>query len=209
MAAVDDLYAAVDALLNPRLVKVHDQLSTTVPSRLDQLEQAIEPSSGVTGTGSVYRAPAHLDVMALLAEIDLVTSAALRQSGYRGRLDQTRSWRIRAWTAYGPRWSVGAPYYLEAAIEDARKWVQRADGILTPDPQTIETRAQPCPSCANRTAMIWDPTMGERVQRSALYLDKSQMTVYCRRCPAAWGASLWPLLCKILEGSSSKPEGPQ
>jgi hypothetical protein len=147
--------------------------------------------------------------MALLAEIDLVTSAALRQSGYRGRLDQTRSWRIRAWTAYGPRWSVGAPYYLEAAIEDARKWVQRADGILTPDPQTVETRAQPCPSCSQRTAMVWDPTMGERVQRSALYLDKSQMTVYCRRCPAAWGASLWPLLCKILEGSSAKLEGPQ
>jgi hypothetical protein len=204
MAAVDDLYAAVDALLNPRLVKVHDQLSTTVPSRLDQLEQAIEPSSGVTGTGSVYRAPAHLDVLALLAEIDLVTSAALRQSGYRGRLDQTRSWRIRAWTAYGPRWSVGAPYYLEAAIEDARKWVQRADGILSPDPQTIETRAQPCPSCGNRNALVWDPVMSERVQRSALYLDKNQMVVFCRVCPAQWGASLWPLLCAVLEGRTSQ-----
>ena len=201
MATVDDLHEAVDDLLVPRSVDVRSGVVVLVPSLLDQLEQALESTSSRGGVaGNVYKSPAALDVLALLAEIDLVTSVGLRQSGYRDRLDQRRSWRIRAWTAYAPQWSVHARDYLAAAIADARHWVARGDAILTPDPQTVETRAQPCPACGHRTAMVWSEDHQERVQRSALYLDKAAMTVYCRRCPAQWGSSLWPLLCKILEG---------
>jgi hypothetical protein len=199
MSAVDDLHNALDELLNPRMVRLGSSV-LTVSSLLDQLQGAIEPSAGTTGTRSVYRPPAHLDVLALLAEIDLVTTAGLRQSGYRGRLDRARSWRIRAWSAYAPAWSVSAPDYLEHSIGDVRRWVSRGQNILVPDLQTVETRAQPCPACGNRTAMVWSENHGERVQRSALYLDKQAMVVYCRRCPAQWGASLWPLLCAVLEG---------
>lgn len=177
---------------------------TKLPSLLDQLQEASEPSSGVTGTGSVHRVPAHLDVLSLLADIDKTLALGLRSVGYRSRLDlHPRGDLIRMWASHAGEWRAVHPEYLYDSIGVVRRWVTRANNILMPDPQQIETRAQPCPSCDERTAMVWSDDLGERVQRASLYLDKTAMAVYCRRCGVRWPAPMWPLLCAMLEGRSS------
>ena len=124
---------------------------TKLPSLLDQLQEASEPSSGVTGTGSVHRVPAHLDVLSLLADIDKTLALGLRSVGYRSRLDlHPRGDLIRMWASHAGEWRAVHPEYLYDSIGVVRRWVTRANNILMPDPQQIETRAQPCPSCDER-----------------------------------------------------------
>lgn len=194
---VNDLRNAVNDLVRERSIVIRAGVTAIVPSLLDQLAQATEPTAGRDFVaGGMYRSPAHLDVLGLLSEIDAETSAALRAGGYQGRLDFGRRWRVQAWF-----WTARRhPGYQELALGHARRWVSRGELILTPDPQTIETRAQPCPVCGARTAMVFSEEHGEKIQRASLYLDKTTMTVYCRVCRAEWGMALWGLLCKILEG---------
>ena len=199
---VDELADAVAALIEPQIVE-HEGRLMRLSSILDQLVEASEPSSGVTGTGSVYRVPAHLDVVALLAAIDRTAAVGLRRVGYRGRLDHSRADLIRMWASHAGEWRATAPEYLYDAIGLVRRWVTRATTILAPDPQQIETRAQPCPNCKSRTAMVWSDDLGERVQRASLYLDKVAMVVYCRCCGAQWPAPTWSLLCAVLEDQSA------
>jgi hypothetical protein len=202
VAHAEDLRDVVRQLTDkiPTLVKGHPDL--ILPCLLDQLEMAREPSAGTTGTHSPYRSPVHLDVIALTDEMDSVTANGLRDSGYAGRLDLPRAYRLKYWAAHADRWVHQDHVYLDYAITTARSWVDRAKAILTPDPQTVETRAQPCPQCSYRTAMVWSDDHGERVQRSSLYLDITKQVVYCRVCAAHWAAPLWPLLCSILEQSA-------
>lgn len=196
-----DLRDAVDDLVNERSVEIRPGAYVRLPPLLDQLAEAAEPSSGVTGTKSPYRSPAHLDVLTLLADIDSTVNTGLRMFGVHDRFEaQPRSARVSMWAAKTARWQRANLAYYDQAVSTVRRWVARGDAILTPDPQTVETRAQPCPHCGRATAMVWSDEHGERVQRSALYLDKQAMVVYCRCCHAEWGSSLWGLLCKILEG---------
>lgn len=202
MASADDLRDVVRELTDkiPTLLKGHPDL--TLPCLLDQLEVAREPSAGTTGTHSPYRSPVHLDVVALTEEMDRITTDGLRATGYTGRLDLPRSYRLKYWACHADRWMAQDQTYLLYAITTARTWVERAKAILSPDPQTVETRAQPCPQCSCRTAMVWSEDHGERVQRSSLYLDIPKQVVYCRVCDARWPAPLWPLLCRILESNT-------
>lgn len=199
--AAADLRDGIDDLVNERLVELKPGVNLRMPPLLDQLVEAAEPSSGVTGTRSVYRSPAHLDVLALLADIDSTVNTGLRMFGVHDRFEgQTRSARLSMWAAKTARWRVHNSAYFDGAVSTVRRWVARGDAILTPDPQTVETRAQPCPNCGRATAMVWSDEHGERVQRSALYLDKQAMVVYCRCCHVEWDSTRWGLLCRILEG---------
>jgi hypothetical protein len=196
---IQALYGAVGDLVNTR---VDADTGYAVSCLIAQLEEAAEPSGGTgSGVANVYKSPAALEVLALLAEIDRVTTSGLRASGYRARLPALRTDRLHLWQGYAGTWRTLDRDYLAYAIRCAVRWREQAQAILMPDPQVIETRAQPCPSCGKRTAMVWHPDLGERVQRPSLYLDKATLTVYCRCCDAQWGTALWGILRAVLDAS--------
>jgi hypothetical protein len=200
----DELAEAVSLLVEPQPVDVLDpgwqELGIELPSLLDQLVEATESSSSRGGAArSRQTAPASLDVLGLLDSIDRWVASGLRYDGYRGRFDLGRAALLMRWASCAGRWRATDPRYLQASVIEARRWVIRAENILTPDPQTIETRAQPCPRCGKRTAMVRNDDLGEDVQRPSLYLDKAQMVVFCRCCHTQWPSSLWGLLRQMLE----------
>lgn len=190
-----ELTQAVDALLTSGSVDGHE-----LPGLLDQLQDAVENSGGSgSGRGSPQKAPASLDVLGLLAQIDAALASALRAAGCTGRLDKPRDELLRH--LVGHAGSAGA---TSAALADqVWRWVAAAHTILSPDRRIVETRAQPCPSCAVQTVLVWSADLGERVQRPALYLDTTDLTVYCRCCGASWGPSLWDFLRGLLENASN------
>jgi hypothetical protein len=191
-----ELTEAIDALLCPQLVDG----GMVTSSLLDQLEEAAESSGGLgSGKGSLQKAPAALDVLGLLTDIDHHVLHGLRRSQYRGSMQRPRAELLRVWMSHAGEWRAVYPDYLYESIGQVRRWVLRARNILTPDPQTIETQAQPCPVCRERTAFVWSDDLGERVQRPSLYLDKDAMTVYCRCCHASWGPRMWAFLRKVLD----------
>lgn len=190
-----ELTEAIDALLCPQLV---DGMITSC--LLDQLEEAAESSGGLgSGKGSLQKAPAALEVLGLLTDIDRHVLAGLRKSQYRGRIARPRAELLRVWMSHAGEWRAVYPDYLYESIGHVRRWVVRARNILTPDPQTIETQAQPCPVCGERTTFVWSDDLGERVQRPSLYLDKEAMTVYCRCCHSSWGPRMWSFLRRLLD----------
>lgn len=190
-----ELSEALDALLAPQAVDGY-----VLDSLLDQLEEAAESSGGLgSGKGSLQKAPASLEVLGLLAQIDGWVAKGLRMSRYLRRMDRPRAELIRVWAANAGEWRAVYPDYLYASIGEVRRWVVRSRTLLTPDPQTVETQAQPCPVCGKRTAMVWHDELAERVQRPSLYLDKDSMTVYCRCCGSSWGPRMWSFLRKLLD----------
>lgn len=192
-----ELTEAIDALLCPQLVG--DRIT---PCLLDQLEEATESSGGLgSGKGSLQKAPAALDVLGLLTDLDRYVLAGLRRAQYRGRTDRPRAELLRLWASHAGQWRAVYPNYLYESIGEVRRWVLRARNVLTPDPQTVETQAQPCPVCGKRTVFIWSDDLGERVQRPSLYLDKDAMMVYCRCCGSSWGPRMWTFLRKLLDGN--------
>lgn len=200
---VTQLREALIKLTEPQLVEVDDRAPQVLPCVVDQLEEATEPSGGASSSrGDAYKAPAALNVISLLGDIDNVTSAGMRRCGYHGRLDQPRRRRMQAWGRATSRLPMTHFDYLADAAERTKGWATRAQQILAPDPQTVETRAQPCPNCGRRTAMVWSEDLCEKVQRASLYLDKNAMVVYCRCCPAQWAPHLWGLLARVLDESN-------
>lgn len=198
---VDQLRHALSKLTEPQIVELDHRPTQMLPCVIEQLEEATEPSGGASSSrGDAYKAPAALNVLSLLQDIDIVTSVGLRRCGFLGRFDEPRLERLDSWGRALTRHSVTLDELVITSTQRAQHWVIRARAILSPDPQTVETRAQPCPNCRRRTAMVWNPDLGEKVQRASLYLDKNTMTVYCRCCPAQWGSSLWGLLARVLEG---------
>jgi hypothetical protein len=176
-------------------------LVRTLLDRVHWLEDAVEPSGGSGGAArTAHRAPAALDVVTLLADIDGTTVTGLRACGYIARIDSSRSVRITLWSSGAQgRWRHMGPQYLDGARRHAVRWTERADAILTPDKQVIETRAQPCPSCGKRVAMVWHDDLAEEVQRPSLYLDTASLTVVCRCCGLVWDQTRWGLLRRMLE----------
>lgn len=206
---VDELAEAVAMLVDPPTPDLLDfdwrPIGGELASLLDQLEDAVESSSSRGGkAASVYKSPAHLDVLALLGDIDRKIAIGLRSVGYRGRLDSPRAQKIKIWASHAAEWRAVRRDYLHESIFDVRRWVTRGENILTPDPQTIETRAQPCPQCKGRTAMVWNADLGESVQRPSLYLDMATMTVYCRCCGEQWPSSMFGFLRRLLEDRPSR-----
>jgi len=201
-APVSPVQALYDAVLALVSASVHEGTGHPLDSLLGQLEDAAEPSGGLgSGRASMQKSPAALEVVTLLGEIDRVTTAGLRASGYHGRLPSARQDRIMIWQSFAGQWRTTEPDYLAYACKCAVRWRERAQAILMPDPQIVETRAQPCPNCDKRTAMVWHPDLGEYVQRPSLYLDKETLTVYCRCCDTQWGSSLWGILRAVLDAS--------
>lgn len=198
---VDELTEAVALLLDPQLPDpLFDPSGHESPSLLEQLVEAAESTSNRGGVArSKQTAPASLDVLGLLTSIDRWVATGLRSVGYRGRLDLERSVLVRTWASHAGQWRATNRDYLYASVGEARRWVARAENILTPDPQTIEPRAQPCPSCGKRTAMVHSDDFGEKVQRPSLYLDKAQMIVFCRCCDTRWTQQMWGWLRRVLD----------
>lgn len=198
---VIELHDALDALLCPQVVD-SPYGPVVLPSLLDQLQEAAEPSGGTgSGRANMYKSPASLDVVVLLASIDKHSREALRRAQYRQRFDMSRTDLLRALQLVSGdmRQTSAGSELLYALICEAKRWSVRARAILTPDPQTIETQAQPCPVCKARTAFVWSDDAGEKVQRPSLYLDKDTMTVHCRCCSSHWGPRMWSFLRRLLD----------
>lgn len=171
----------------------------TVAPIIEQLADALEPSGGGNGNApSNYRSPAALEVVSLLGDIDITVTRGLRLLGYRGQLRPDRGQRLWSWGVMAQSCRTENPAYVRIAARKAEGWVSSARDVLTPYRSTLEPRAQPCPACGERTAMVWSIEHGERVQKSALYLDKGRMSVFCRCCPAVWGPNLFGLLASVL-----------
>lgn len=201
---VDELAEAVAAFVEPPEPGLLDfdwrPVGGELTSLLAQLEDAVESSTSRGGkASSIYKSPAALDVVALLTDVDRKLAVGLRSVGYRGRLDLPRADKIRTWAGHAGEWRAVRRDYLHESIFDVRRWVTRAENILTPDPQVIETRAQPCPRCKGRTAMVWNADLGEAVQRPSLYLDMSTLVVYCRCCGEQWSQQMFGFLRRLLE----------
>lgn len=201
---LDELAEALAALIEP---PTPDPLEfdwraagAELPSLLDQLEDAVESSSSRGGkASSIYKSPAHLDVVALLTDIDRYVLRGLRRSRHHPWLNG-RAELLRAWSSHARRWSEDD---LRESVGQVRRWVTRAENILTPDPQTIETQAQPCPQCKRRTAMVWSDEIGEHLQRPSLYLDMAILTVVCRCCGECWPSPMFGFLSRLLEENRS------
>lgn len=206
---VDELREAVSLLVDPQPLAgpgwCEVGVRSALPPLLDQLVEATESSSSRGGAArSRQTAPASLDVLGLLCTIDRWVAEGLRSVGYRGRLDSGRSVLVRTWASHAAQWRAVDRDYLYASVGEVRRWVTRAENILTPDPQTIETKAQPCPRCGERTAMVHSDELGERVQRPSLYLDKGLMTVFCRCCSMKWPPSMLDFLSRVLNDRSAR-----
>lgn len=227
LSAQTALQTAVTTLLRPSSVHIDRDKGPTetlrLPSLLAQLAEAAESSTSRGGAARVvYRAPASLDVLGLLGEIDRETLWGLRASGDR------RAWlstglgpQLRAWAALAPGWRAGTPMalrhsgraryaqnYLLDAAGRVQRWVTRTEQILSPETATFEAHARPCPRCGNRTAFVWSDELGERVQRSALFFDKPTTTVRCRaaNCGSVWGADLFGFLGALLAETPHETE---
>lgn len=205
---VDELAEAVAMLVEPPTPDLLDfdwrLIGGELAPLLDQLEDAVESSSSRGGkAASVYKSPAHLDVVALLTDIDRKLAVGLRGVGYSGRLDLPRAEKIKIWASHAGEWRAVRRDYLHESIFDVRRWVTRGENILMPDPQVIETRAQPCPHCKGRTAMVWNEDLGESVQRPSLYLDMTTLIVHCRCCGGQWSQQMHAFLALLLEDRSS------
>lgn len=192
----DAFDAAVATLISPYWHADHDRILAPL---LDQLAEAVTSGSSHGRHGSnKYRAPGNLDVLGLLMDIDKFTQDGIRRSGVRHRMPDRRIDRVRLWSGFQYVWRARDKAYFEQAETKAVHWVLRGEQILSPDRQQLETKAQPCPHCKSRTAMIWSEDAGERTQRPSLYLDKVAMIVVCRCCGTVWPAPLWGLLSKVL-----------
>lgn len=197
---------ALNELLRPQTADGPDG-AVVLASLLAQLEEAAEPSGGLgSGRANVYKSPAALDVLGLLSEIDRAIARSLRLANYSRRLEQPRSDLLRALEACAAELRARHPQQLRVLVDQAQQWHLRATNILTPDPQTIETRAQPCPVCKKRTAFVWSDDLGEKVQRPSLYLDKDTMTVHCRCCHSNWGPRMWQFLRRLLDGDRTSTQ---
>lgn len=198
------MQAAVYALTGPTN---HDDSPVPLDSILCQLEDAAEPSGGSGGAASnAYRAPAALEVLALLGDIDRTVHTGLRMFGHSGKFP-ARQASVQQWARLLSRWQPVVPAYFAESLRAVVLWTERAGNILTPDPQIIETRAQPCPKCGESTALVWHDELAELVQRPSLYLDKSSMVVHCRRCAATWGTTTWGLLRRMLDSQQTHSTG--
>ena len=207
------LQHAVAALTRPQQIDpeakpgvyVAGAVYLTVAPMIEQLADALEPSGGgaYSNAPSNYRSPAALEVVSLLDEMDTTVARGMRLLGYRGLPNPDRGARLWTWGVMAVSCRASNRAYVGEAATRATGWVERCREILSPDRPTLEPRAQPCPACGERTAMIWSVEHGERVQKSALYLDKARMSVFCRCCPAEWGPSLWGLLAKVLSSQDA------
>jgi hypothetical protein len=210
------LQRAVAALTQPQQIDpdakpgvyVAGAVYLTVAPMIEQLADALEPSGGGTGNApSNHRSPAALEVVSLLNEIDTTVARGMRLLGYRNTPNPDRGARLWTWGVMAVSCRASNQAYVNEAAKRASNWVERAREILSPDRPTLEPRAQPCPACGERTALVWSIEHGERVQKSALYLDKARMSVFCRCCPAEWGPSLWGLLAKVLSSQDEPIDG--
>jgi len=134
-----------------------------LPSLLDQLLAAVDPSSDTGGTGSASPA-AHRSALGIAA-FDLLR--AIQRAT--GAPDHTHlDHALRGWT--------GDP----ATVEE---WVSKARGILSP----AKRWAMPgrCPNCGRGTVHVPDST-GETVRRLALELDPSTAETHCLNCGTSW-----------------------
>ncbi|MGH3600557.1 MAG: DUF7340 domain-containing protein, partial [Pseudonocardiaceae bacterium] len=135
----------------------------------------------------------------------------LRASGWRHSTDL--GGQLRSWARLASAWATGTPpmlrhsgtardprKYLEAAVPLAESWVTRTHQILAPETATFEAIGRPCPHCGERTVFVWSPDHGEKVQRAALYFDKTRTTVRCRaeNCGAEWLPQMFEFLGRLL-----------
>jgi hypothetical protein len=197
------LLAAVAELVQPTRFE-----ALSGPCLLDQLAEALEPSSSHGGAGrNRQSAPLALDVVILLAEID--------RELYRGLVGtkttpRARPALMRAWAARSGHWRATDPDYLLYAASSAARWLTRTSEILSVHPATREPYGAPCPHCHTTVVFVASPEGDQRVQRSALYLDTERVAVACRACGDDWPTDHLEFLATLLADqvltNGSKPE---
>lgn len=158
-----------------------------LPSRLDQLAEAVHSSQGGGGAAAgPHRIPITLAAAELLTHIE-------DEVGHRGRPRTQLAAAVWAWAR------TAQP---DTAAHLAADWLVEARAILEPErPIPIDGA---CPQCGVRTVHVDDS--GEQVRRPALQVDRvsGEVTCIAARCGATWGPELHAHLGQVLEQQAAE-----
>lgn len=193
-----DLEHAVDTLTLPVRQRIErdtgEQQWAEVPALVEQLEQAIESSSGAASKFSPRsKPPLYLDAVVMRQDID----EHLRL--FKDRT--TRAGRMRAWSAAAGDLKATDPDGLIYCAEKAAHWVSGIRGLLDPKPR-FRMRGQACPECGTvRVLDNHDTDNDEQTWRPALEIDTDRGVCRCvaHGCRAEWAPEFWPHLAAVLE----------
>lgn len=165
-----------------------------LPSLLDQLQAAVESTTGSNGAAGAraYRSAIGFAAAELVA--DMQHAVRWGNLAHPDKpLADTLHQQLRDWAGRAGHWQTERPAYLLAAAHDAERWVTQARALLNP-PRTFGLVGA-CPHCGRRTAHIRDDT-GEYVRRDALQVSYTDEVARCvvPGCGASWPREKWGLL---------------
>ena len=179
-AALDRLYAAVGALIDP-VKQLHDDTVVSAPSLYEQLVGSI-PTTKCEGFGRLQGRsvpPVWTDALDLRVEIDDKTREW--QAGHQGA---TTPARLRAVAA--KPWRPQDTDGVQQIAGNVESWAVSVQSLLAP--AAVKHVSAPCPACGATTAYRRD-SAGERVRVPALQII-TQLGCTCLVCRHTWGPEL-------------------
>ena len=186
-AALDRLYTAVAALIDPRK-ELHGDTLMAAPSLYDELLGELPAQknrdTGYTAAHKRSAAPVWLDALDLRTDIDHT---------------------IRTWHPAGDTMPQRLHAHAAAAWrpQDARLLEQHADQLhgfalsirSLLDPAHVKHLNVACPACS--ATHVYRMVAGERVRQPALQLV-AETGCTCQACKAFWSPQHYLLLCRVL-----------
>lgn len=184
---LDQLYAAVAALIDPRK-ELLDGLLHAAPSLYDELlsELPSQAGKGLSYRSSHYKtaAPLWLDALDLKTEIDK------RVAAWNPKGDSTPE-RLRGHASR--QWRPQDAKQLEQQAAELQSFALSITSMLTP--QHVKHFSAPCPACGTR--WVYRHQAGERIRQPALQLVAATGCT-CQACRAFWAPQHYLLLAQVL-----------
>jgi hypothetical protein len=186
--AVDQLYAAVAALIDP----VKELVNGTVlaaPSPYDALVSEIPAKSG----GDAFSRGVGRSLPTIWCDaVDLRTNIDTRAKAMHPQGGSTPD-RLRALAA--KRWRPQDTAQVRDHATEIESWRISIRALL--EPEHVKQIAAPCPSCDTR--YVYKTKAGEQVRQAALQLVADQgCTCQNPKCRATWLPAQYLFLCKLL-----------
>jgi hypothetical protein len=184
-AAIDNLYSAIGALIDPRKELISGTLMAA-PSLYESLVNEIPASTGEF-SGKFHgasRPPVWVDALDLRIQIDS------RIKEWQPKGDSTPA-RLRALASQ--RWRPQDGATIRDYANDLRGWALTIKSYL--DPEHIKGVSAACPTCGTR--WVYRQHAGESVRQPALQLIVRQGCT-CLACDSFWEPSRYLFLCRLL-----------
>lgn len=184
-AAIDNLYTATSALIDPRKELVDGALMAA-PSLYESLIGAIggEVGEHVRRSVAKSRPPCWIDALDLRVNID----------------NQVRQWRpqgsstpVRLKALTGQKWRPDDCATIRDYVTQLRGWADTIKSYL--DPEHVKGISAACPACGTR--WVYRHHSGEEVRQPALQLV-AQHGCTCLACDSFWEPSRYLFLCRLL-----------